>query len=717
MPTHQQTAKEDGRALRLQQAAKEAFGRLYPTERNLLDKAARSHGELAFASTDKDEDNDAVNDGKEWNRSREIRSELLRWLCVDEVARKQVDPHGLNAKGARITGQLDLSHVAVPFPLQLQQCYFEEPLNLFQSEMPGLILTGRRVPGINAGSARIKGHVALDEGFRCDGEVTLSSVHIGGDLQCSGGTFCNPYRNDPKTDKWDPNSGTALNADGANIDGFVLLRLEDQSERTFQSEGEVRFVGAQIQGDLDCERGRFSNLPLRAFAKSGVALNADRLTTKGGVFLRNGFNAKGSVAMRDAQVGSSLDCEGGRFTNPFQEEDKIGGDALVLDRAAVKGSVFLRSPALTGNVQKARFSAEGNVSVIAVFVGGQLDLQDGDFRKASLDLTSASAASVIDSGKKSWPKRNNLYLRRFQYGHIAPENAKERLLWLALQPYDDFNTDSYVQLAKVLQQSGDDDGARIILQTASELEARHGHPYWYLRPDNLFAASIGYGYRPIWAVGYISLMSAVGWIIYRRSYLAGTIAPTDKDAYNDVKSKHSLPPHYPRFAPLIFSLENSLPLVKLGQADKWQPDAELSSHVTDASPKREIPWRPSLNDGALPGGASGSSEVVAPELGKSGQASAANAIERPRVLASLAPHESNVEHLPPMFTAVRRMVGKILYDAGLQTDAKGHAATTPPSHFGTSPTFLKWCIWVHILLGWLFATLFVAGISGIVRKQ
>src|SRR6266849_6268707 len=114
MPTHPQQAKEQLKASRLQLAAKDWFGQLYPAENNLLDKAPRSQGEWALASSDKDEDNDAVKDGEGWHRNREIRSELLRWLCVDEHARKQVDPHGLNVIGAKITGPLDLSYVTVP---------------------------------------------------------------------------------------------------------------------------------------------------------------------------------------------------------------------------------------------------------------------------------------------------------------------------------------------------------------------------------------------------------------------------------------------------------------------------------------------------------------------------------------------------------------------------------------------------------------------------
>jgi hypothetical protein len=38
------------------------------------------------------------------------------------------------------------------------------------------------------------------------------------------------------------------------------------------------------------------------------------------------------------------------------------------------------------------------------------------------------------------------------------------------------------------------------------------------------------------------------------------------------------------------------------------------------------------------------------------------------------------------------------------------------SRFGTSPRFVTWFLWFQILFGWLLATLFIAGVSGIVHK-
>jgi hypothetical protein len=45
-----------------------------------------------------------------WGRGREVRAELIEWLCVDQNAKRLV-PRGIRLLGARITGKLNLAHV------------------------------------------------------------------------------------------------------------------------------------------------------------------------------------------------------------------------------------------------------------------------------------------------------------------------------------------------------------------------------------------------------------------------------------------------------------------------------------------------------------------------------------------------------------------------------------------------------------------------------
>lgn len=86
-------------------------------------------------------------------------------------------------------------------------------------------------------------------------------------------------------------------------------------------------------------------------------------------------------------------------------------------------------------------------------------------------------------------------------------------------------------------------------------------------------ALIGYGYRPGNAVWLLVAVWLAGSFLCWRSYRIEMIVPTDKDVYAIFKSGNEQPLYYPRFQALAFSLENTFSLVKLGQADKWQPES------------------------------------------------------------------------------------------------------------------------------------------------
>jgi hypothetical protein len=328
---------------------------------------------------------------------------------------------------------------------------------------------------------------------------------------------------------------------------------------------------------------------------SGTALSADGAVVKGGVFLPKGFRAEGVVRLLRAQIEGDLDCSGGTFTNPPKQGMDASGNALSAERAVVKGGVFLREG----------FRAEG-----------------------ALNLTNASAGALVDDAA-SWPTSGNLILDGFVYARISgdsPKGAKSRLNWVARQK--DFRPQPYRQLAKVLRDDGDDSGARLVL---FDMERRRRKQEDRTRPARTWSAilraTIGYGYYPGRALLCLLGLVLAGFLLFWGGYLAGSVAPTDKDAYACFRKGGQLPPHYETFHASIYSLENSFPLVKLGQADRWQPDPD--------------------------------------------------------------PHW---QHRPTKWAP--RWLALVL-----------------------SPPLLRWFRWGQICLGWILATLFVAGVTGIVRKD
>jgi hypothetical protein len=631
----------------LEGLAQARFGALTQAELKLLRAAPK--GEVAWCGPSAKDDDPANDPAKadEWGDEREIRADLIRWLCKDRDAASAVDPRGIQIHAARITDALDLSFVSVPFPLGLRRCCFAGNTNLISTDLPALSLAGSRVLSVTADGTNVRGDFFLNNGFNAEGVVRLLGAEIGGDLDCRRGAFKNPGKDALSADRADVEGGVflsdgfsaegkvrllgaqiggsltcsrgtfknpgkdALSADGASVKGSVFLG------DGFSAEGDVRLLGAQIGGDLVCSGGTFKN-------PGGDALSADRADVKGGVFLRDGFSAEGDVRLLGAQISGGLTCRRGTFKNP-------GKDALSADGADVKGSVFLRdgfsaegtvrlhSAQIGGNLEcnggtfknpgktalhadhadvkgdvflSNGFSAEGTVRLLGAQIGGNLQCNGGRFSEVkaqntviegtlfwqgveatSLDLTNASAGFLIDD-EKSWPGKGNLLLDGFVYGHISrhsPRDAKTRFRWLERQEH--FTPKPYRQLAKVLRETGDDSGARKVLFEMERRRRQDEDRSWYSRLWGwVLRLTIGYGIYPWRALVGLALLAAVGWGLFWLGYLSGAMAPTDKDAYCFFRAQGRPPDNYQRFTASVYSLENSLPFVNLGQKDHWTPD-------------------------------------------------------------------------------------------------------------------------------------------------
>jgi cytoskeletal protein CcmA (bactofilin family) len=153
----------------------------------------------------------------------------------------------------------------------------------------------------------------------------------------------------------------SLNAEHATVKGTVSLR-------SLRSKGPINLRGALIGGTLDCTGGKFQNPTRVDVAGSGTALNVEQAKVAGGVLLRNGFIAAGSVWLYGAAIGA-LDCDGGKFHNPDGAEVQGARAALTLERANVVGSVYLRYG----------FFAEGMVRLYGSEIGGNLECDGGKF--------------------------------------------------------------------------------------------------------------------------------------------------------------------------------------------------------------------------------------------------------------------------------------------------------------------------------------------------
>jgi len=265
-----------------------------------------------------------------------------------------------------------------------------------------------------------------------------------------------------------------------------------------------------------------------------------------------------------------------------------------------------------------------------------------DVRNAELsvsDLRNAVVEVLIDD-EASWPAAGNLHLDGFVYGRISagPTDAETRLKWLALQP--ESTPQPYRQLAKVLREMGDDRGARKVLYEMECRRRAQEDKTWYSRLwGRVLWATIGYGLYSRRALGWLVSLTLLGTLLFGLGYLGGSMAPTEREAYACFEKQGWPPRHYQQFNPLVYSLENSVPLLRLGQDSVWAPNPG----------PREQEYHGAVN---------------------------------------FAP-----------FKWLGRWSGKYL----------------PAWH--TAPWLLRCYRWLQIVSGWMLATLFVAGVTGVVRRE
>jgi hypothetical protein len=451
---------------RIEALARGKFADLLPAEVRLIwaaattKRAALGPSENLWEPANNPEFSETGNPEKSvprWGAEREVRADVIRWLCIDTEASKLVDPRGIQLFGARVTGELDLLHTCVPFPLSMVHCRIVGALFLNGCQIPRLDLDGSWTGAISADGANVKQSIYL-RGVRAHGMISLNLAQIGGTLTCEEGVFHGV-------------DGVAIWADGIKVKGDVLFRADSQRSgklMPFRAHGGVRLVGAEIDGDLDCRGGEF--------------LNKD-------------------------------------------------GDGILMERAVIHGEIFFG----------AGFKVEGHVNL------------------------ENTVAMALEDDETCWPVAGKLKLNGFVYTSIEPKDVKSRLLWLKLDASD--ATQPYRQLAKVLQESGDAKKAKCVLIEMEKKIASKGRLRW-------LKAIIGYGYSPGNAIWLLVGLWLTGSLLYFQSYRAGSIVPTDKDAYTAFQLKRQAPAYYPRFVAAAFSLENTFPLVKLGQADKWQADSQ-----------------------------------------------------------------------------------------------------------------------------------------------
>ena len=197
-----------------------------------------------------------------------VGAALIRRVCYEFA--DQLDPRGVWLRKAAFTGSLDLTGMDVPFPLRFEDCKFESPLVLEGAQLYGIALTDCVLPGLLANGVRIR-H-----------DLDLSRTHIKGALETSASTsktaaiwLCESQVGGRLlcVDTVIEGGDRAIQADRIHVAGNVRLL------HTFTSIGEVRLIGARIEGSLDLTGAKIES------ELTGLALDLGEAVIDGSVFL------------------------------------------------------------------------------------------------------------------------------------------------------------------------------------------------------------------------------------------------------------------------------------------------------------------------------------------------------------------------------------------------------------------------------------------------
>jgi len=410
--------------------------------------------------------------------------------------------------GARVRGTTDFSRASINSEFSCEGSVF---------------IGSRGADALALEDARIGGAVFMRRGFRAVGRVYLLGGSIGASFDCDGGRFA-------------ARGGFGLQVEGVKVGHALLLRRDlGPGARAFRAIGGVRLFGTSIEGNLSMDGAIL-------FGRRNCALDASGLKVGGSAQFIRGFRAAGSMHLPRASIGSHLDLRQASLDCP-------GRVALHLGGARVGGSALLRD---------------------GLQVRGEIDLRD-------------ASISRLEDDTQAWPDGGGLKLDGLIYNIIDPLDADTRLRWLQLQDQPTrtpqaaaarrtFLPQPYEQLIQTMRRTGHDRDARKVaiakedaLRRSGALSGRaallHAFYGWTMR----------YGYQPQWSLIYAPVF-LVGLMLAFYAGASSLMVPAKDAARVEWMKNNPLPPNYPSFDPIAYSVDAFVPILSLQQKENWIAD-------------------------------------------------------------------------------------------------------------------------------------------------
>jgi hypothetical protein len=433
-------------------------------------------------------------------------------------------------------------------------------------------------------------------------------------------------------------------------DPEVALHAKGVGLRGAFISGVLDLQGSDCVFDLSLTRCFFDKAPsfinarMRGAYFSGCdlpGLQAENCIFDGSVFLRSGFISRGEVALAGARISGDLQVcdahiEGRNGVGIFATSVKIEGSvylgdypfddantelhvdsAVQFSAAKIGGDFYCRNCAISADAQftgGALYSEGGQNSLPTALslnrteVGGVLYLRNNQITRGMVNLSGAVVRRLNDepTGETAGYR---VRLDGFEYQTFSDQadtKLEARLDWLERRPQGvGFSAQPYEHLAAVFNKMGHRDDAQNVLRRKERdfrdanmqaiRESGHGAwkiPFLWLSSE-LLRWIVGYGYRPILAMGWGVVLIVLLSIASHKTWQAGDMTPNSAPilvSQNWIKATKSHPQKpgaywtapgqagqdYETFHPVAYATDLLIPIVNLGQEDAWAPSTNRS---------------------------------------------------------------------------------------------------------------------------------------------
>ncbi|MGH3438373.1 MAG: oxidoreductase, partial [Sciscionella sp.] len=420
----------------------------------------------------------------------------------------------------------------------------------------------------------VTGNVVLDRNTTATGTLRMVNARIGGSLRLTAASV--------DVTNHDDGPHLALRFDGSEIRGDLDLRRA-------QITGESRLVDVWVRGSMFADYAKLHNpgadaLQARRFSVGGnmdardmhvegsllmpgtkIGVNLDLRATRmvqPGTRRRNGHKA--SLDLQAADIGRDLICAAGR--NPFAAHGGVRMHRAVIGRETDFSGAVLGS------------AMEGSALDAFGITTQELILSVGQAPRGEVILRHAHCTTLADN-PRFWDATKKIDLEDFRYDALAePIDLKndaevlKRLTQLRHAMRAVYRPGPYDQLATMLRASGNEEHASTVLMHKQRWRYRALADGYHIAGPAvqlwswLQRSMVGYGYRPIRALGWLLLLLAFGtfWFGLHTEacdFHAGTLIAGHCSVSVDETGLV--------WNPFLYTLDLLVPIIDFGNKGRW----------------------------------------------------------------------------------------------------------------------------------------------------